>query len=384
MPFARFAARVLVLLVLLVAPAPSFAQPPVPPGCTPGVLPSTALSLNCVPQAWNGQLVVFAPGYTPPFLPKGFYYLTTPDGTVSLPQLVMSLGYAFATTSYRRTGLVILDGADDVRELVAAFPGATGKTPFRVHVAGVSEGGLVATLLAEQSPDTFTTALAACAPIGSFRQQINYLGDFRALFDVYFPGVLPGSPVAMPPGVELFFDNPPPGPGQLSYAQKIAAALMANPARALELMRVSHAAFDPANLPTVINSAVNILRYNVVGLRNAQQVLYGNPYSNRGRWYFGSSNDLLLNIFIRRYDAVPAALAAMGPYETDGDLSIPLVTIHTTADDVAPFAHELLYLPKVDTTARGLFLPVPIQRYGHCNFTATEIGLAFLFTANLP
>ena len=64
----------------------------------------------------------------------------------------------------------------------------------------------------------------------------------------------------------------------------------------------------------------------------------------------------------------------MGPYETNGDLSIPLVTIHTTADDVAPFAHELLYLPKVDTSARGLFLPVPIQRYGHCNFTATEIA----------
>ena len=72
----------------------------------------------------------------------------------------------------------------------------------------------------------------------------------------------------MPLGAALLFDNAP--PGQLSYAQKIAAALIANPAKALELMRVSHAAFDPANLPTVVNSAVNILRYNVVGLRNAQ------------------------------------------------------------------------------------------------------------------
>ena len=39
----------------------------------------------------------------------------------------------------------------------------------------------------------FSSALAACAPIGSFRQQVNYLGDFRVLFDYYFPGVLPGS-----------------------------------------------------------------------------------------------------------------------------------------------------------------------------------------------
>ena len=51
---------------------------------------------------------------------------------------------------------------------------------------------------------------------------------------------------------------------------------------------------------------------------------------------------------------------------------------------MAPFAHELLYLPKVDTTARGLFLPFPVARYGHCNFTANRMGLSFLFTANLP
>ena len=178
------------LLLVLVVGVPAQAAAQLPPGCVQGSvpLPGGALSLYCVPTAWNGQLVVYAPGYTPPYLPKGFYQLTTPDGTVSLPQLVMSLGYAFATTSYRRTGLVILDGADDVRELVAAFPGATGKTPSRVHLTGVSEGGLVATLLAEQSPDIFSTALAACAPIGSFRQQITYLGDFRALFDYFFPG----------------------------------------------------------------------------------------------------------------------------------------------------------------------------------------------------
>ena len=46
--------------------------------------------------------------------------------------------------------------------------------------------------------ELFSSALAACAPIGSFRQQVNYLGDFRVLFDYFFPGVLPGSPVAMP------------------------------------------------------------------------------------------------------------------------------------------------------------------------------------------
>jgi hypothetical protein len=34
----------------------------------------------------------------------------------------MGLGYAFATTTYRQNGLAILEGVDDIRELVAAFP----------------------------------------------------------------------------------------------------------------------------------------------------------------------------------------------------------------------------------------------------------------------
>jgi hypothetical protein len=145
--------------------------------------------------------------------------------------------------------------------------------------------------------------------------------------------------------------------------------------------RVAHA---PGDLAAATASATAILAYNVLGLNDAKTTLGGNPYGNRFRWYFGSSNDLRLNLRVKRYDAEPAAVAAMGAYETNGDLSLPLVTLHTTADEVAPFAHELLYLPKVDRTARGRFVPIPIARYGHCNFTATEIGLSFRYAATLP
>jgi hypothetical protein len=151
-------------------------DPTVIPGpCNPGMLPSGALSLICIPdQGWNGQLVVFAHGYVAPDQPLGFHNLTLSDGT-PLPAIVQSQGFAFGTTSYRQNGLAILEGADDVRQLVAAFS-ATYSTPLRTYVAGVSEGGLIATLLAEQSPNTFSSALAACGPIGSFRAQINYIG----------------------------------------------------------------------------------------------------------------------------------------------------------------------------------------------------------------
>ena len=385
---ARFVAGFVLLFAVTALPATARAQV-VPGPCSqegptiglPPGDPAAAGTLICVPvTGWNGQLVIFAPGYTPPQLPLDFYYLTTADGT-HLPTLVQSFGYAFATTTYRKNGLAILQGADDVLRLLQQFTATVG-TPSRVHVTGVSEGGLVATLLAERAPGFFSSTLAACAAIGSFRQQVNYLGDFRALFDYYFPGVLPGSPVDMPAVAGLLFDFAP--PPQVPYKVQIAAALSANPAKALELMRVARVAHDPANFATVINSAVNVLRYNVVGTIDAREMLNGNPYGNRGRWYFGSSNDLRLNLLVRRYSAAPAALVAMGAYETNGDLSIPLVTIHTTADEIAPVAHELLYLPKVDLTARGRFIPIPVARYGHCNFTGTEVALSFLFAANLP
>ena len=173
-----------------------------------------------------------------------------------------------------------------------------------MHLAGVSEGGLVATLLAERSPELFSTALAACAPIGSFVQQINYLGDFRVLFDYFFPGVIPGSPVVIPPGVIANWAG--------TYLPAVQRALAANPSRAVELMRVSHVAYDAANPVTIVQSAANVLTYNVLGANDARAVLGGNPYGNRGRWYFGSSNDLRLNLFVKRFDADPAALAAMG------------------------------------------------------------------------
>jgi hypothetical protein len=355
-------------------PAAAAAQP-IPPGCDTGVLPHGALSLICVPPAgWNGQLVVFAHGYIAPDQPLGFYDLTLRDGT-SIPGIVESAGFAFATTSYRKNGLAIVEGVDDIRELVAAFS-ARGSVPLRTFVAGASEGGLVATLLAERSPDMFWSALATCGPIGSFLGQLDYIGDFRVLFDYFFPGVIPGSPVDIPPGVMANWST--------IYVPSITAALAAHPTEAAQLIRTSHAAIDPADPTTAANTTLDLLWYNVFGTNEAAHELGGQPYGNRLRLYFGSSNDLRLNLRVARLTASPVALRALRSYETSGQLSIPLVTLHTTADDVVPFAHELLYAAKVDLFNRGRFIPIPAPRYGHCNFLTTEALNAFLLTVSQP
>jgi pimeloyl-ACP methyl ester carboxylesterase len=291
---------------------------------------------------------------------------------VNLPALVLSQGYAFATTSYRQNGLAILEGADDIRELVTAFT-VTVAPPQRTFMTGGSEGGLVAALLLEQSPGMFSAGLAACSPVGTFRGQVNYIGDFRVLFDYFFPEVIPGTAIDIPFYVVRDWVT--------KYLPEALAALQANPARALELMRTSGAAFDPSNAVATIGlTAAHLLTYNIVSTTDAAVKLGGNPYGNQFKLYLGSSNDLRLNLRVERFAAAAAAVAEMKKYETTGHLTRRLVTLHTTADDLVPFVHEPLYLAKVFLTGHSGLVPLPVKRYGHCNFNANELLTAFALT----
>lgn len=363
-----------VTLIFVGAAAERAAAQVIPPWCVTGTLPHGARSLICVPSGWNGQLVVFAHGYVAFNRPLDFYNLQLPDGT-SVPNLVQGLGFAFATTSYRKNGLAILEGVEDIRELVQAFK-ATGRTPMRTYIAGVSEGGAVAALLAERSPALFTGALAACGPIGSFWGQLEYFTDFRVLFDYYFPGVIPGSPISIPTAVIENWDA--------VYVPRILGAIAANPSATLELLKVAHVPFEATDPSTVATSVVGVLWYNVFATNDGRAALGGSPYDNRLRWYFGSSNDLRLNFGVRRFAASPTALANVRPYETSGRIKIPLVTLHTTRDEIIPIWHELLYFLKARPTERGIFLPIPTDRYGHCNFTTGEVLTGFVTLLAIP
>src|SRR4029450_11165310 len=104
------------------------------------------------------------------------------------------------------------------------------------------------------------------------------------------------------------------------------------------------------------------------------------PLCNRKRLYLGSDNDILLNILVIRVAAQPAAVTAMNTsYRTTGVLRRPLITLHTLRDQQVPYAHELLYALK--TLASGsLFtrhVNIPVDRFGHCNFTQEEALLGF-------
>ncbi len=155
-----------------------------------------SIYLICMPLAvpWNHQLVVFAHGYVPnvsadPILPKD---QLDAIGGVNLADTINSMGYAFAMTSYPVNGLAILPGVQDVVNLVQFFKGSHPGTT-NVFLTGASEGGLITTLALEKNPAVFKGGFAVCGPIGSWQGQVNHFGDFRVLFDYFFPGVMPVS-----------------------------------------------------------------------------------------------------------------------------------------------------------------------------------------------
>lgn len=393
--FVRAAAVLLAVVVLSPWPLQAVAAGPQPPTlgqaaqmavegafsvCTPDRphQNSPAVYRICRPPWYwfnNGDLVIWAHGYVDPTQPVQIPedQLCMSNG-ICIPDMVNFLGYNFITTSYAVNGLAVFPALQDVQELVGLYTQEFG-APDHVLLVGASEGGLITTLAVEQHPDVFDGGLATCGPIGDFRKQINYMADGRAVFDYFYPGLLPGSPIYYPP--ELL-------PTWPTFYQQSVKPVVFNPANRSKLQQtlsVTKAAVLKGDASSIQNTVYDLLWYNAYATDNAIQVLGGQPYDNTAKWYTGSANDAALNAGIGRYAADPQAIAEVNAhYQTTGVLSVPLVTLHTTLDDQVPYWHELLYLVK--TKASGAWPTLhenyaPTKAYGHCAFSTTDVLGAF-------
>ena len=334
----------------------------------------------CVdPTKWNRDLVVFIPGYDdparPPSLPR--------DLSPTAAELLFSrLGYGYVTTGFRATGLIEPDTwiGGDLLELVATaktlVSNTTGRTTRYVYQTGGSQGGLGTVMAVERYPNTFSGGLAACGPIGDYRKQIAYVADFRAVFDYFFAGVIPGWPV--------WKQSLPADPGYIDpdtwgTAETRSAAALAEPTnrdRINQVLNVTHAPIDPSDPESPTGTAQGLLWYSFRGTTDVMAKLGGMPFGNLDRQYTGSLDDVALNAGVGRFQftADPARVAKL---QTSARLRRPLVTIHTTGDPIVPIWHESLYRRRLDFFGRLLDTPITVSRYGHCNFTDAEVLAAF-------
>ena len=161
----------------------------------------------------------------------------------------------------------------------------------------------------------------------------------------------------------------------------ITAMLASSPDKTAQLFNVTHVAYNTSDPSTLLASALQVQWYNLFATDDAFTRLGGNPYNNKNPYklYLGSKNDLLLNLKVQRYAADPRTAAVIqNNLQTTGLLHKPLVTMHTLADPVVPYWHEVLYTAKVlQTGSAAERVSIPIAAYGHCAFTPAQVLVAF-------
>ena len=129
------------------------------------------------------------------------------------------------------------------------------------------EGGIITASVVERYPNIFDGGLAACGPIGDFRRQINYWGDFRTVFDYFFPGVVPGSPIHIPSGLIEDWED--------VYQVRILEAIQQNESATRQLLGVTHAPTNWGTADSVAEAVLGLMWYNTFATNDGVEKLGG-------------------------------------------------------------------------------------------------------------
>jgi pimeloyl-ACP methyl ester carboxylesterase len=327
-----------------------------------------------VPAAWNGRLVLYAHGFVDPEAPIALPDVAPTDvapWVVELRETLLASGHAVVYSAYSENGWAVKDGSERTHELRNEFILRFGK-PRRSYIIGRSLGALITLMLAEKFPDSYHGALALCGPVAGGWGQTTYIGHARVLFDFFFPGVIPGDTVTVPP-LDYSSDSP--------LVQSIVGAIVTNPQAAVALASVDQIELPWTSFPELVNSIVRVLGYHVRGTNDLLARTGGHsPFDNSNTSYTGlGAFDPVLNAGVGRFVGEREGFDyLMNFYQPRGLLRFPLLTLHTTLDPDVPFAHEKFLATIVANAGTSKWLAQQhYQRYGHCNFSPAEAASAF-------
>ena len=319
-----------------------------------------------VPQNWNGELVVYAHGYVQPFLEPSLTMEIAP-----FRDFLLSQGFAVAYSGWSETGYAVQDGVQRTHQLNGLFAEQFGE-PTRTYLVGLSLGGLVVDQLAERFSNQYDGTLALCGVMAGGQWNASYVADFRLLFDVFYPGVLPGSLLEMPASALV-------APGSPLY-NAILGAIISNPLPAMEMAGMDQIRLRYNNINELISSFIQVLGYQVNGANALTERLNGKSFhDNIDTRYSGSSNDDAVNAAIARFEGDRAAQNYFDhSWQPTGGIGAPMLTLHTLRDPLVPERGEQLF---AETVARAgnsdLLLQRTTNAFGHCAFTGADLANAF-------
>jgi pimeloyl-ACP methyl ester carboxylesterase len=314
--------------------------------------------------------VLYAHGY----VSKGVAVGITPDDELVI-SLLAPRGFAVAVSSFDENGWVIKDATQRTHQLLGLFTSKFG-SPARVYVGGASMGGLIAIRMIETWPSEFAGVLPACAAAGGSTRQYDYFSNVRVLFDLFYPGVLPGTAVDVPPGIDVLQD----------IVNPATAAMIAAPAGAVAIASIAQTPVPFASPAELIQSVVTALG----GAASYPEILaltQGHSYfDNTATQYTGAlpaATLAFINANVQRFLGDRDAQNTMEHnYTPTGDLRIPALTLSTFRDPVVPGFHRTIYGQIVAAMGNSdrlvqRMVPGVAGGYGHCTFTPQELTQAF-------
>ena len=355
-----------------------------------------------IPANWNGDAIYYAHGIRPPLAP---ITLGDQDNFFEVRDALGALGFAFAYSSFSENGLAVKDGAQRTHQLRGLLNSELPGKPGRNYVTGYSLGALVALELGERFPGQYDGVLAMCGMVGGTPRELQYVGDVRALFDYYYPGVLPGDVISVPAT-----------PLTIPEVQgRVIAAITANPLGLYAIASTAQTplAFAPIGsvgdptspaFQSLVGSLITALYYQLLGTPDVLGRTHGHsPYDNRNTVYtmgtlvapapvpsaliasmIAASNGTPVVPGVTRYDITPDAQNYLDRYYVPtGRLTIPVVSVHNFWDPLVPFFHEqALAQITASAGASNMLLQRGVPNYGHCNFSTPLVVSSFQTLTN--
>jgi len=332
-----------------------------------------------LPRDWNGTAVFYAHGIRDVLEPVS---LRNQDNLQAIRDELGRRGFAVAYSSFSENGYAEQDGAQRTHQLRGLFVSEFG-APTRSLLAGHSLGGLIVLDLAERFTDQYDGVAAFCGVAGGTQAEFDHMVNTRLLFDLFYPGIMPGS-----------YNEPPNGFMMTPALQgQIIAAITANPAGLAIIGSVAQAnlQFNPFAAPAVaqaqmVQSLITALTFHGRGADNVLSLTNGKfPFDNSATIYSAANIPLVppallanalasINANAPRMSGDPSALNYTDRnFTPSGALAIPTLTTHNRWDPLVPFFHEPMLAGRVGAAgANDRLLQRVKNEYGHCNFTVAE------------
>jgi pimeloyl-ACP methyl ester carboxylesterase len=378
-----------------------------------GALKDGATYLMEVPSDWNGTLFLYSHGYVVPGSPNP----ATDVGDPATRAFLLANGFALAGSSYATTGWAIHEALEDQIAVLDLFDSIFGR-PTTTIAWGHSLGGIITAGLIQRNPKRFSAAQPMCGVLSGGVATWNTALDGAFAFATL-----------LAPGTRLQLVNIKNPDANLKLAEEFLAAAQATPqGRA----RIALAAalgdipgwFAPTSPePTDFTSQeanqflwdqqvdfpfVFAFRFELE-VRAGGNVSWNTGVDYRKQFEKSVNRDEVWALYQTAGLSLEGDLDALNdaarikadPSAVDylkqniifnGQIDIPVLTMHTTGDGLVVVENESAYKDVVDGVDhnRRLLRQTFVDRAGHCAFTpaetiaAVETLLARLETGHWP